>query len=159
MLAARGGRAGIELAQRHRPDLIALDLEMPEVSGFEVVEALRSSPDTARTLTGMLEATMTHGTGKKFFEKKGVPRLGKIRAGGKSGSLSGRGDSDTGRHYSWFVALAPIEAPEIAVAALVVNGAEWTVKGAVPARDVLAAYFGKAPDEERQEREADPLAE
>jgi signal transduction histidine kinase/CheY-like chemotaxis protein len=48
VLAAHGGRAGIELAQRHRPDLIALDLEMPEVSGFDVVEALRSSPDTAR---------------------------------------------------------------------------------------------------------------
>jgi signal transduction histidine kinase/CheY-like chemotaxis protein len=48
VLAAHGGRAGIELAQRHRPDLIALDLEMPDVNGFDVVEALRSSPDTAR---------------------------------------------------------------------------------------------------------------
>ena len=43
-----GGRAGIDLAQRHKPDLIALDLEMPEVNGFDVVEALKSSPDTAR---------------------------------------------------------------------------------------------------------------
>ena len=48
VLAAHGGRAGIELAKRHRPDLIALDLEMPEVNGFDVVEALKSSPDTAR---------------------------------------------------------------------------------------------------------------
>ena len=48
VLVAQGGRAGIELAQRHRPDLIALDLEMPEVNGFDVVEALRSSPNTAR---------------------------------------------------------------------------------------------------------------
>ena len=48
VLTAHGGRAGIELAQRHRPDLIALDLEMPEVNGFDVVEALRSSADTAR---------------------------------------------------------------------------------------------------------------
>jgi signal transduction histidine kinase/DNA-binding response OmpR family regulator len=48
VLAAHGGRAGIELAQRHRPDLIALDLEMPEVNGFDVVEALKRSPDTAR---------------------------------------------------------------------------------------------------------------
>ena len=48
VLAAHGGRAGIELAQRHRPDLIALDLEMPEVNGFDVVEALKSSPETAR---------------------------------------------------------------------------------------------------------------
>ncbi|MCW5661817.1 MAG: response regulator [Burkholderiaceae bacterium] len=48
VLAASGGRAGIELARRHRPDLIALDLEMPEVNGFDVVEALKRSPDTAR---------------------------------------------------------------------------------------------------------------
>ncbi len=48
VLSAQGGRAGIELAQRHRPDLIALDLEMPEVNGFDVVEALKSSPETAR---------------------------------------------------------------------------------------------------------------
>jgi CheY-like chemotaxis protein len=48
VLAAHGGRAGIELARRHRPDLIALDLEMPEVNGFDVVEALKSSPETAR---------------------------------------------------------------------------------------------------------------
>jgi CheY-like chemotaxis protein len=48
VLEAQGGRAGIELAQRHRPDLITLDLEMPDVNGFDVVEALRSSPDTSR---------------------------------------------------------------------------------------------------------------
>ena len=48
VLSAQGGREGIELAQRHRPDLIALDLEMPEVNGFDVVEALKSSPETAR---------------------------------------------------------------------------------------------------------------
>jgi signal transduction histidine kinase/DNA-binding response OmpR family regulator len=48
VLSAHGGRTGIELAQRHRPDLIALDLEMPDVNGFDVVEALKSSPETAR---------------------------------------------------------------------------------------------------------------
>ena len=47
VLRALGGREGIELARRFRPDLIALDLEMPEVNGFDVVEALRSTPDTA----------------------------------------------------------------------------------------------------------------
>ncbi len=113
------------------------------------------SPDTAKTLTEMLEATMTHGTGRKFFERRGVPRLGKVRAGGKSGSLSGRSDLDSDRHYSWFVALAPVEKPEIAVAALVVNGAAWTVKGAVPAREVLEAYFGVGEPKAKK----DPLAE
>jgi len=47
VLRALGGREGIELAQRHRPDLIALDLEMPEVNGFDVVEALKDDQSTA----------------------------------------------------------------------------------------------------------------
>ncbi len=47
VLRALGGREGIELARRYRPDLIALDLEMPEVNGFDVVEALRATPATA----------------------------------------------------------------------------------------------------------------
>jgi CheY-like chemotaxis protein len=48
VLRAFGGREGIELARRHRPHLIALDLEMPEVSGFDVVEALKGDPATAQ---------------------------------------------------------------------------------------------------------------
>ena len=48
VLRAFGGREGIELARRFRPDLIALDLEMPEVSGFDVVEALKGDDSTAQ---------------------------------------------------------------------------------------------------------------
>ena len=48
VLRALGGREGIELARRFRPDLIALDLEMPEVNGFEVVEALKDDASTAQ---------------------------------------------------------------------------------------------------------------
>ncbi|WP_235834970.1 response regulator [Piscinibacter terrae] len=47
VLRATGGAEGIELARRYRPDLIALDLEMPEVSGFDVVEALSGHPGTS----------------------------------------------------------------------------------------------------------------
>jgi CheY-like chemotaxis protein len=48
VLRAYGGREAIETARRERPDLIVLDLIMPEVSGFDVVEALNGHPDTAR---------------------------------------------------------------------------------------------------------------
>jgi signal transduction histidine kinase/CheY-like chemotaxis protein len=47
VLRAFGGQEGIELATRHHPDLIALDLEMPGVSGFDVVQALKADPSTA----------------------------------------------------------------------------------------------------------------
>jgi signal transduction histidine kinase/DNA-binding response OmpR family regulator/HAMP domain-containing protein len=46
-LRAYGGREGIELARREKPDLILLDLMMPDVSGFDVVDRLRADPTTA----------------------------------------------------------------------------------------------------------------
>ncbi|RRS04821.1 response regulator [Aquabacterium soli] len=48
VLRAYGGSEGISLARRFNPDLIVLDLEMPEVSGFEVVDALKGDPASAR---------------------------------------------------------------------------------------------------------------
>jgi CheY-like chemotaxis protein len=48
VLRAFGGREAIETARRELPDLIVLDLMMPEVNGFDVVEALNKQPDTAR---------------------------------------------------------------------------------------------------------------
>ncbi|MEI9940098.1 MAG: response regulator [Pseudomonadota bacterium] len=44
---AYGGREGIAAARRQQPDLIVLDLMMPDVSGFDVVDALRQHADTA----------------------------------------------------------------------------------------------------------------
>jgi len=44
---AYGGREAIVLAHRMRPDLILLDLMMPDVTGIDVVHALKSEPDTA----------------------------------------------------------------------------------------------------------------
>jgi CheY-like chemotaxis protein len=46
VIAASGGAQAIELARSRQPDLVLLDLLMPEVSGFDVVEALRADPAT-----------------------------------------------------------------------------------------------------------------
>lgn len=48
IVRAYGGREAIEAAYRLLPDLIVLDLLMPEVNGFDVVLALKNSADTAR---------------------------------------------------------------------------------------------------------------
>jgi CheY-like chemotaxis protein len=48
VLVADGGKAGIDQALKRKPDLIILDLMMPEVDGFEVVSALRSNDATAQ---------------------------------------------------------------------------------------------------------------
>jgi CheY-like chemotaxis protein len=47
ILRANGGREAIEIARRERPDVIVLDLMMPDVNGFDVVEALKELPATA----------------------------------------------------------------------------------------------------------------
>jgi threonine synthase len=58
---AAGGREGIALIREQRPDLVLLDLMMPEMDGFDVIDAIRSGEDladtriiviTAKTLTG-----------------------------------------------------------------------------------------------------------
>jgi CheY-like chemotaxis protein len=47
-LRAYGGQEAIDSARRELPDLIVLDLMMPDVSGFDVVAALIDDPETAR---------------------------------------------------------------------------------------------------------------
>ena len=44
---APGGREALELIRARRPDLLILDLMMPDVSGFDVLAQLRASPGTA----------------------------------------------------------------------------------------------------------------
>jgi threonine synthase len=44
---ATSGIEAIELVTRERPDLVILDLMMPEVDGFAVLDVLRSKPETA----------------------------------------------------------------------------------------------------------------
>ena len=46
VLKASDGREGLRLAQEDRPDLIILDLVMPEISGFNVAYQLKHNPKT-----------------------------------------------------------------------------------------------------------------
>jgi CheY-like chemotaxis protein len=47
VLTARNGSDGVALACSARPDVVLLDLVMPEVDGFMVVEQLRAHPATS----------------------------------------------------------------------------------------------------------------
>src|SRR5439155_25677153 len=46
VLQACGGRQGLELITNSHPDIVVLDLIMPEFDGFQVIEHLRADPQT-----------------------------------------------------------------------------------------------------------------
>jgi EAL domain-containing protein (putative c-di-GMP-specific phosphodiesterase class I)/DNA-binding response OmpR family regulator len=53
-ILARNGREGVETAIDSRPDLILLDVMMPELSGWEVCTTLKSAPETRSIPIAML---------------------------------------------------------------------------------------------------------
>jgi PAS domain S-box-containing protein len=86
VVRAYGGREAITLARRVRPDLILLDLVMPEVNGFDVVEALQRDRDTAcipilvvtaKNITAQDRADLTGNPGSvvHIVKKAGFDRL------------------------------------------------------------------------------------
>ncbi|MGH2465059.1 MAG: hybrid sensor histidine kinase/response regulator, partial [Candidatus Limnocylindrales bacterium] len=58
-LSAMLGRVGLDLAREHRPDVIVLDLNLPDIGGDEVLEALRAEPLTRDTPVLILSADAT----------------------------------------------------------------------------------------------------
>jgi PAS domain S-box-containing protein len=49
LISTMQGRQGIELARDHRPDVILLDLHLPDMSGEDVLRVLRENPGTRQT--------------------------------------------------------------------------------------------------------------
>jgi len=47
VVPAAGGQAAVAAARHRRPDLIVMDLRMPEMSGFQAAHSIRQSPDLA----------------------------------------------------------------------------------------------------------------
>ncbi|HVC55455.1 MAG TPA: response regulator [Stellaceae bacterium] len=45
-IAAREGAAGVALAHDSHPDMILLDLQLPDISGYEAVRQLKDDPTT-----------------------------------------------------------------------------------------------------------------
>ena len=46
LLSAANGVQGMELAKRYRPDVVLLDIHLPDMDGYAVLRALRSDPET-----------------------------------------------------------------------------------------------------------------
>ena len=59
VLTAENGKYGVQKAQEQKPDLILLDIKMPEMDGVETVDLLRGDSRTKNTpiifVTGLVE--------------------------------------------------------------------------------------------------------
>jgi PAS domain S-box-containing protein len=59
LIPAMQGKLGLDLARQHRPDLILLDLHLPDLHGREVLQQLKSDPATAAIPVVVLSADAT----------------------------------------------------------------------------------------------------
>lgn len=66
---AYGGKEGLELAKKERPNLILLDIMMPDFNGFQVCEALRQDPSFTSVPIIMVTAKDTDDDIIKSLEK------------------------------------------------------------------------------------------
>ena len=55
-ITAGDGEEALTIAVKEKPDLIIADVMMPKLSGFEMLETLRSAPDMAKTKVVMMTA-------------------------------------------------------------------------------------------------------
>ena len=65
------GEDALAAALSYKPDLVLLDVMMPKVSGFDVLDILRNTPDTANLKIVMLTA-LSQDSDKERAESLGV---------------------------------------------------------------------------------------
>lgn len=68
LIAAMGGRRGIELAHEHQPDLIVLDLHLPDMPGETVLQCLQADVATRRIPVVVLSADASEKRIKRLLE-------------------------------------------------------------------------------------------
>lgn len=68
LISSLQGSLGFELARQHRPDLILLDVHLPDVPGIEVLENLRRDERTSSIPVVMLSADASQEQIRRFTE-------------------------------------------------------------------------------------------
>jgi CheY-like chemotaxis protein len=66
LLTSVQGSPGINIAQTRHPDLILLDVHLPDINGFDVLERLRADSATANIPIVVLSADATPGQVRRF---------------------------------------------------------------------------------------------
>jgi len=77
LLIANDGEKAIQLARRHQPEVILLDIMMPGMDGFEVCQTLRGDSTTALSAIIFLSALNDTEAKVKGFNMGGADYIGK----------------------------------------------------------------------------------
>ncbi|MFP4393691.1 MAG: response regulator [Anaerolineales bacterium] len=65
---AEDGPTGIELALREQPDLILMDVNLPDIDGYELTAKMRDIPELAGTPIIAMTANVMQGDREKSLE-------------------------------------------------------------------------------------------
>jgi two-component system cell cycle response regulator DivK len=68
VIQTRDGLSAIDLARKHRPDLILMDIQLPEVSGIEVTKWLKEDDELRRIPVIAVTAFAMKGDEQKIRE-------------------------------------------------------------------------------------------
>ncbi len=68
-LQTRTGVNALELVREHRPDLILMDIQLPEISGLEVTRQIKDDPDLAHIPIIAVTAFAMRGDEKKIRDE------------------------------------------------------------------------------------------
>ena len=77
LISAMQGNLGLEMARIHTPDLILLDLHLPDLSGIQVLRRLREDPRTASIPVVIITADALPGTRRQLLEAGAYAYLNK----------------------------------------------------------------------------------
>ncbi len=67
LISAVSGARGLELVQEHRPDLVLLDLDLPDLGGTEILGLLKQDPRTATIPVIVVSAATTEGQADRLL--------------------------------------------------------------------------------------------
>jgi two-component system cell cycle response regulator DivK len=68
LLEALDGNSGLEVASREHPDLILMDVNLPDLDGMKAISALKSDPKLHRIPVIALTANAMYGDKEQFLD-------------------------------------------------------------------------------------------
>lgn len=152
LLHAADGREGLELVQRHRPEVVLCDLMMPRSNGFAVCRAIKADPElsTVRVivLTGSAYATdriNAFESGADDYLVKPVSTRGLRQALDRVTTRSATENQEEFDTDSFSAIQATPSPPDVTP---VVGGAEnnfvrfWGVRGSIPTPGPTTVFYG-----------------